>query len=250
MRGVSLEEITKATRIGTRFLEALEQEAWERLPGGVFNRGFVRTVARFLGLEEETLLAEYSLAAHLPGSIPAPAPSAQQSKITALATNGKKAWIALSMAGVLVAAGAGWFGWQWVSARRAKLTAAASALPAAPRPPAAPPVTEVNPSASASPIAAIDNTGPWAVPDRGLQLRIDTDKETSITVTADGQQSFAGTILPGQSRSFNAQGALTVGAADAGSLRLELNGQPLQPMGPVGQPGKMTFSNPSSGGHD
>ena len=62
MRGVSLEEIAGATRISTRFLEALEKEAWDRLPGGVFNRGFVRTVARFLGLEEESLLAEYSLA--------------------------------------------------------------------------------------------------------------------------------------------------------------------------------------------
>src|SRR6266853_2547202 len=62
MRGVSLEEIAAATRISTRLLEALEQEAWGRLPGGVFNRGFVRTVARFLGLEEESLLAEYSLA--------------------------------------------------------------------------------------------------------------------------------------------------------------------------------------------
>ena len=62
MRGVSLDEIAGATRISTRFLEALEKEAWDRLPGGVFNRGFVRTVARFLGLEEESLLAEYSLA--------------------------------------------------------------------------------------------------------------------------------------------------------------------------------------------
>jgi len=50
MRGVSLEEIAGATRISTRFLDALEKEAWDRLPGGVFNRGFVRTVARFLGL--------------------------------------------------------------------------------------------------------------------------------------------------------------------------------------------------------
>ncbi len=62
MRGVSLDEIAGATRISRRFLEALEKEAWDRLPGGVFNRGFVRTVARFLGLEEESLLAEYSLA--------------------------------------------------------------------------------------------------------------------------------------------------------------------------------------------
>src|ERR1700739_1633427 len=62
LREVTLEEITVATRIGPRFLEALENEDWEKLPGGVFNRGFVRSVARYLGLDEESLLGEYDLA--------------------------------------------------------------------------------------------------------------------------------------------------------------------------------------------
>src|SRR5580658_7441319 len=68
MRGISLEEIASATRIGTRFLEAMENEQWSQLPGGVFNRGFVRSVAHHLGLDEEALLAEYTLAT---GDIPA-----------------------------------------------------------------------------------------------------------------------------------------------------------------------------------
>jgi hypothetical protein len=61
MRGVTLEEISAATRISTRFLEALENEHWEELPGGVFNRGFIRSVARFLGLDEDALVSEYAL---------------------------------------------------------------------------------------------------------------------------------------------------------------------------------------------
>ena len=61
MRGVTIEEISVATRISTRFLEALENEQWEELPGGVFNRGFIRSVARFLGLDEDALVAEYAL---------------------------------------------------------------------------------------------------------------------------------------------------------------------------------------------
>jgi cytoskeletal protein RodZ len=62
LREVPMEEITLATRIGPRFLEALENEDWEKLPGGVFNRGFVRSIARYLGLDEEAFLAEYDLA--------------------------------------------------------------------------------------------------------------------------------------------------------------------------------------------
>lgn len=61
MRGVSLEEISAATRISVRFLEALENEHWAQLPGGIFNRGFIRSVARFLGMDEEGLVAEYAL---------------------------------------------------------------------------------------------------------------------------------------------------------------------------------------------
>ena len=61
MRGVTLEEISAATRIAPRFLAALESEQWELLPGGVFNRGFIRSVARYLGLDEDTLVAEYAL---------------------------------------------------------------------------------------------------------------------------------------------------------------------------------------------
>src|SRR5207248_6950354 len=62
LRGVSREEISAATRIGSRFLEALENEQWERLPGGIFNRGFLRAIARFLGLDEDDLIAQYDLA--------------------------------------------------------------------------------------------------------------------------------------------------------------------------------------------
>ena len=61
MRGVSLEEVSAATRISTRFLEAIESDRWESLPGGVFNRGFIRSVARYLGLDEDSMVAEYSL---------------------------------------------------------------------------------------------------------------------------------------------------------------------------------------------
>jgi cytoskeleton protein RodZ len=62
LREVTLDEINSATRISNRFLDAMENEDWEKLPGGVFNRGFVRSVARYLGLDEEALLAEYDMA--------------------------------------------------------------------------------------------------------------------------------------------------------------------------------------------
>jgi len=46
LREVSLDEVGKGTRIAERFLQALENEQWDRLPAGVFGRGFVRSIAR------------------------------------------------------------------------------------------------------------------------------------------------------------------------------------------------------------
>lgn len=78
LREVSLEEVAKATRISERFLQALENEDWSKLPGGVFGRGFVRTTARYLGLDEESLLGEYDLAR---GETAPPGPARPEERI-------------------------------------------------------------------------------------------------------------------------------------------------------------------------
>src|SRR5450432_2386560 len=74
LREVSLNELTVKTRVPIRFIEALENEDWKKLPGGVFNRGFVRVIARYLGLSEEHFLSEYDLAHGQHAVIAPPAP--------------------------------------------------------------------------------------------------------------------------------------------------------------------------------
>ena len=63
MRGVSLEEISSATKISLRILEAIEREDFAKLPGGIFSRSFIRSYARYLGLDEDRVVAEFQLAA-------------------------------------------------------------------------------------------------------------------------------------------------------------------------------------------
>src|SRR6185436_4737344 len=55
----SLEEISAATKISVRLLEAIEAEHFERLPGGIFNVNFVRQYARHLHLDEEQVVGEF-----------------------------------------------------------------------------------------------------------------------------------------------------------------------------------------------
>src|SRR3954469_13297623 len=59
MRGVSLEEIAESTKIGKRNLEALETEDFDKLPGGIFNKGFVRAYAKYLGLDEDQAVTDF-----------------------------------------------------------------------------------------------------------------------------------------------------------------------------------------------
>jgi hypothetical protein len=58
-RGIALDAISNTTKISTRMLRALEDEHFDQLPGGVFNKGFVRAYARQVGLDEEEAIADY-----------------------------------------------------------------------------------------------------------------------------------------------------------------------------------------------
>src|SRR5262245_18593016 len=80
LRGITLREISEATKISSRFLQALEQERIDVLPGGLFPRAFVRQYAKYLGLDAEKLVAEYL---YMHGELPVPEarPSAARPRI-------------------------------------------------------------------------------------------------------------------------------------------------------------------------
>jgi cytoskeleton protein RodZ len=59
-RGLSPADVHKAIRIRDRYLQALEDERWELLPGDAYVKGFLRTYADFLGLDGNLCVDEYS----------------------------------------------------------------------------------------------------------------------------------------------------------------------------------------------
>jgi cytoskeletal protein RodZ len=228
MRRVSLEEISAATRIGTRFLEALEDEQWDRLPGGVFNRGFVRAVARFLGLDEESLLAEYSLATNdRPPSATWAAEAAKQESGAR-----RRPWLLVVPAVVLVAGG--WFAWHRYVSVRAARRAAASAKP-----------VQTYQNFGAAPGLQGQAAGPSARPTSGpavFELKIEAGKPTTVQVLADGKSVFNGQMAAGQKERFQAQEKFEVSTRNASALLVELNGQTQPPLGPPGRPAKVTLT--------
>ena len=59
-RGVELEAIAASTRVSIRYLRALEDERSSDLPGGVFNKGVLRSYCQFVGLEEREWLDRFA----------------------------------------------------------------------------------------------------------------------------------------------------------------------------------------------
>ena len=72
LRGMSLEEISRATRIPLASLERVEADRFDDLPGEVFVRGFLRSYARAIGLEPDEILALYGSARRVPQVAPVP----------------------------------------------------------------------------------------------------------------------------------------------------------------------------------
>ena len=59
-RGIALRDISEQTRISMRYLEAIEVDDYRRLPGGIFNRSFIRAYAKFIGYDEDQAIEDYS----------------------------------------------------------------------------------------------------------------------------------------------------------------------------------------------
>jgi cytoskeletal protein RodZ len=59
IREISLRDVSDATKISIRHLEALERNDFAALPGGAFNKGFLRAYAVFVGLDPEEMVNHY-----------------------------------------------------------------------------------------------------------------------------------------------------------------------------------------------
>src|SRR5687768_6323500 len=59
-RGLSLSEVADQTRISSLYLESIENDDYRILPGGIFNKGFVKSYAKYVGINEQEALQDYA----------------------------------------------------------------------------------------------------------------------------------------------------------------------------------------------
>ncbi|HMQ03399.1 MAG TPA: helix-turn-helix domain-containing protein [Pyrinomonadaceae bacterium] len=59
-RGISISEVAEQTRISPLYLQAIDSDDYKTLPGGIFNKGFVRSYAKYVGVDENEALQDYN----------------------------------------------------------------------------------------------------------------------------------------------------------------------------------------------
>jgi len=67
-RGISLEQIADATKIGVRSLKAIEGGDFQKLPGGIYTTSYIRQYAKAIDFDEAELLAFYRAQMGIPAS--------------------------------------------------------------------------------------------------------------------------------------------------------------------------------------
>ena len=269
MRGVSLEEISTATKISIRFLQAIEDEELSKLPGGIFTRSFVRTYARYLGLEEERVLADCQLADQQKPEVDIWRITANRARPNSSASRTRI--IAVLVAGGLLASGYALFHYsrrimeQQTSTPMVTppSTSAGGTNPppaTAPGQPSAPAQPENNPLLSATSAAPTSSTSTapgtlqggrpspgskanppnQSTPTGGgnafeahtdLVLQVAATERTWVAVDADGKTVLQKVLNANEVQNLKAHESFDVTIGHAQGVVLTLNGETLKPLG-------------------
>ena len=241
MRGITLEEIAEATKIGTRSLRALEEQDFDKLPGGIFNKGFVRAYARYLGLDEEQAVADYLTAlneAQAAGKTIRQEPGANDVSperdifLPEIQDSGPMRLPLGPIAVVVVVAVLLFSGWRYYSRNGLpnlrRVRAAAKASPPAAKPAA--PADASRPGTNAAP--AID----------GFVVRVKAKDDSWISIVADGKPVMSAVLPKESEKSVRAQQSVVLKIGKSDAIELFYNDKLVPPLSPDGKVKTMEFT--------
>ena len=231
LRGISLRDMADATKISVRFLQALEDNRAEILPGGLFARAFVRQYAAFLGLDPERTVAEF-LFAHGESAGPLPRVLATPPEAPTRRPLGL-------MVGALAVTAMGFAGWRLLRAPAPAPSTPVPTLAATSTPAVSLATDRVYPPPSPS-------LAPVAVPAGGLVLAIQARRTCWVAIQVDGVKVFERELLEGETQTLNARQEIVLSVGNAGGVAIELNGKPGVALGREGEVRRNIVITPQS----
>jgi cytoskeleton protein RodZ len=209
-QGKSVEDAAAATRIRPSYLEALEQEHFEQLGGNVYAKGFLRSYARFLGVDPAPLLDAYRAQERPDAPLFAHAPTA----IRGVRASGRRGqtWLAVAIVCVSIIL----------------VVSLWSLLRPAPDPTNAQPPFAPEPATTAVAGAGTSAPPTTARPvQRGVTVTLRYRAASWTRVTADGRALFEGTPGPAERRTFRAKRSIDLILGAPAAVSLTVNGKDL-----------------------
>ncbi|MDQ4149443.1 MAG: DUF4115 domain-containing protein [Actinomycetota bacterium] len=226
----SLYEASRETKIRVDFLEAMERDDFDFVSGGLYVRGMLRSYVRWLGLDEESIIAEYD---RLNESKPEPSIATMIAKPAEVAPKQKRPqWV---IAGVAAAS----------ILLILSLIGVMGPMGNVAPPPSAPAEVQVRPTNTPSGPGLNVAEAPINVDGVKLKLQV-VDDRCWIAAYLDGndrQAAFQGTLEPGDEKTFQAEDQVKLVIGNLGAVRINLNGRDLGTPGEMGRFATMNFGS-------
>jgi hypothetical protein len=204
LRGETLHDVAERTKISVSCLHAIEDDRFDKLPGGLFNRAYIRAYADAVGLDPDPLVREYRAHSEPP---PEPAPATVRPSLVQV---GAPLLALVLIVGTLIL---------WWSAAPAPLPLAAAVE--SPEPvsqedapaPVVPALLTDTPEVLNDALAGLDTAS------EGLRLEILTRRLCWVSAAADGHLVVRRLMQAGEHAIIDAQRVINLSVGDAGALR-------------------------------
>ncbi|HOV78697.1 MAG TPA: DUF4115 domain-containing protein [Bacillota bacterium] len=216
-RGLTLEAVEEETKIRRKYLQAMEEERFQILPGPIYAKAFLKNYARFLNLNVEEIMESYKNL-FSPETPAENTEKAEPEKTPANIRKKPRYWlypvIAAILAGLVFSFYYGALGtgrYNKTSGEAGRQTTSQPGEQA--QTPAGSPQTDVR-----------EPQTPEQIPGVSLVLNV-KEKRCWMLVVVDGDTVYQGEVTAGQSKSFSGQEKISITLGNAGVVEVVYNGQ-------------------------
>ncbi|MFI1397261.1 helix-turn-helix domain-containing protein [Streptomyces sp. NPDC020681] len=236
--GLTIDEVSASTRVRVPIVHAIEQDDFSRCGGDVYARGHIRTVARAVGLDPEPLVAQYD-SEH--GGRPAPTPAAPLFEAERIRPERRGPnWTAAMVAAIVAVIG--FVGFTLVNGSeeggKDKNVAEGSTPDKKPTP------TQAQTTKPADPKPDPSDSAIAAVPKDKVTVKLSVldDKSWISAKSHNGKLLFDGTLLKGESRTFQDDERVDLILGNAGAIELYVNGKKVEDQFETGQVERLSYT--------
>lgn len=207
--GYSIDEVADATNIAPRYIRAIEEHDFSQFPADVYAKGFIRSYAKFLDLDAQSLIMEYSLNFE----------AEEETSDGSETRNRLLYWVALILL-LVVGVSLIFLRFAWLDPETARSHRA---------------MVQHSPTPESHGVTPSEKEITIQEAPRELELRVVATAKTWVYAVFDGLRKQEFMFQPGDEMTWEAEDTIRVRLGNAGGLRLYHDGQALPKLGRSGE---------------